>query len=308
MSMAENRRGLGRGLSALLGDVEDEVPVEAGEGGEAAAPAARPPATGYRDAPIELLHPNPSQPRHVFREEEMAELADSIRERGVLQPILVRTRHDGQYEIVAGERRWRASQRAGLHTVPVIVRELDDLQVMEIAIVENVQRLDLSAIEEARGYAVLMDRFGRTQEVVAQVVGKSRSHVANMLRLLNLPGSVQNMVVEGKLTAGHARALITADNPEALAEQVIARNLSVRDTEALVRKGSAPEAGRTSGGGRPGGGGAKDTDTLALENDLAEVLGLSVEIADRGGAGELKIKYATLEQLDDLCRRLSRTG
>jgi ParB family chromosome partitioning protein len=192
--------------------------------------------------------------------------------------------------------------------VPAVVRELDDLQVMEIAIVENVQRADLSAIEEARGYEVLIARFGRTQELVAQVVGKSRSHVANMLRLLTLPGSVQNLVVENKLSAGHARALITADNPEALAEQVMAKGLSVRETEALVRKGAAPAA--RGGGGRSGGGSGaeKDTDTLALESDLAEVLGLSVQIADRGGAGELKISYQTLEQLDDLCRRLSRTG
>ena len=176
---------------------------------------------------------------------------------------------------------------------------------MEIAIVENVQRADLSAIEEARGYEVLIARFGRTQEVVAQVVGKSRSHVANMLRLLTLPSTVQNLVVEGKLSAGHARALITAPDPEALASQILAKGLSVRDTEALVRKGAAPatRSASTAPGGAP-----KDADTLALENDLAGVLGLSVQIADRGGAGELKISYRTLEQLDDLCRRLSRTG
>lgn len=303
--MAENRRGLGRGLSALLGDVEDEVPVD-GPGTEPGASAEPPAPNGLREAPIEFLHRNESQPRFIFRDEEMAELADSIRERGVLQPILVRVRHDGQYEIVAGERRWRASQMAGLHTVPIIVRELSDLEVMEIAIVENVQRADLSAIEEARAYEVLMARFGRTQEAVAQVVGKSRSHVANMLRLLTLPSPVQNLVVEGKLTAGHARALITSDNAEALAEQVIARNLSVRETEALARKGAEPAARAPRAAG--GGGGFKDTDTMALENDLAEVLGLNVQIADRGGAGELKITYKTLEQLDDLCRRLSRAG
>mgnify|MGYP002525130211 FL=1 len=197
---------------------------------------------------------------------------------------------------------------AGLHNVPVVVRELDDLQVMEIAIVENVQRADLNPIDEARGYEVLIARFGRSQEMVAQVVGKSRSHVANMLRLLTLPGAVLNLVVEGKLSAGHARALITSDNAEALAQQIMAKGLSVRDTEALVRKGAEPAA--RGGGARSGGGSGadKDTDTLALENDLAEVLGLSVQIADRGGAGELKISYKTLEQLDDLCRRLSRTG
>jgi ParB family chromosome partitioning protein len=307
--MAENRRGLGRGLSALLGEAEDENAADAAaaEAAEAGAPVRA--LSPMRDVPIDLIDPNASQPRSVFRDEDMEELTNSIRERGVLQPILVRPLPKGRFEIVAGERRWRASQRVGLHTVPAVVRELDDLQVMEIAIVENVQRADLSAIEEARGYEVLIARFGRTQELVAQVVGKSRSHVANMLRLLTLPGSVQNLVVENKLSAGHARALITAENPEALAEQVMAKGLSVRETEALVRKGAAPAA--RGGASRSGGGGSgadKDTDTLALENDLAEVLGLSVQIADRGGAGELKISYKTLEQLDDLCRRLSRTG
>jgi len=306
--MAENRRGLGRGLSALLGEAEDENAADAAaaEAVEAGAPVRA--LSPMRDVPIDLIDPNASQPRSVFRDEDMEELTNSIRERGVLQPILVRPLPNGRFEIVAGERRWRASQRVGLHTVPAVVRELDDLQVMEIAIVENVQRADLSAIEEARGYEVLIARFGRTQELVAQVVGKSRSHVANMLRLLTLPGTVQNLVVENKLSAGHARALITAENPEALAEQVMAKGLSVRETEALVRKGAAPAA--RGGASRSGGGSSadKDTDTLALENDLAEVLGLSVQIADRGGAGELKISYKTLEQLDDLCRRLSRTG
>lgn len=308
--MAENRRGLGRGLSALLGEAEDENAADAAaaaaaEAREAGGPAR--PLSPMREVPIDLIDPNASQPRAVFHDEDMEELTNSIRERGVLQPILVRPLPNGRFEIVAGERRWRASQKVGLHTMPAVVRELDDLQVMEIAIVENVQRADLSAIEEARGYEVLIARFGRTQELVAQVVGKSRSHVANMLRLLTLPGTVQNLVVEGKLSAGHARALITASDPEALAAQVMAKGLSVRDTEALVRKGAAPSPRGGSGGG--GGSGVdKDTDTLALENDLAEVLGLSVQIADRGGAGELKISYKTLEQLDDLCRRLSRAG
>ncbi|MDP1616215.1 ParB/RepB/Spo0J family partition protein [Phenylobacterium sp.] len=304
--MAENRRGLGRGLSALLGEAEDENADGAAAAATAPEDGTAPALSPMRDLPIDLLDPNASQPRSIFRDEDMEELTNSIRERGVLQPILVRPMPNGRFEIVAGERRWRASQRVGLHTVPAVVRELDDLKVMEIAIVENVQRADLTAIEEARGYEVLIARFGRTQEMVAEVVGKSRSHVANMLRLLTLPGSVQNLVVEGKLSAGHARALITSDNAEALAHQVIARGLSVRDTEALARKGAEPAA--RGGGGARSGGGDKDTDTLALENDLAEVLGLSVQIADRGGAGELKISYKTLEQLDDLCRRLSRTG
>lgn len=304
--MAENRRGLGRGLSALLGEAEDENAADAAAAAEAAeATGAARAASPLRDLPIDLIDPNASQPRSVFHDQDMEELTNSIRERGVLQPILVRPLPNGRFEIVAGERRWRASQRVGLHAVPAVVRELDDLQVMEIAIVENVQRADLSAIEEARGYEVLIARFGRTQELVAQVVGKSRSHVANMLRLLTLPSTVQNLVVEGKLSAGHARALITAPDPEGLASQILAKGLSVRDTEALVRKGAAP-ATRTATA--PSGGEAKDADTLALENDLAEVLGLSVQIADRGGTGELKISYKTLEQLDDLCRRLSRTG
>ncbi len=296
--MAENRRGLGRGLSALLGEAEDENAAAAAEASGAAGPASP-----LRDLPIDLIDPNAAQPRSVFHDEDMEELTNSIRERGVLQPILVRPLPNGRFEIVAGERRWRASQKAGLHSVPAVVRELDDLQVMEIAIVENVQRTDLSAIEEARGYEVLIARFGRTQELVAQVVGKSRSHVANLLRLLTLPGAVQNLVVEGKLSAGHARALITAAEPEALAAQILAKGLSVRETEALVRRAAAPAVRTASSGGA-----AKDADTLALENDLAEVLGLSVQIADRGGAGELKISYRTLEQLDDLCRRLSRMG
>lgn len=304
--MAENRRGLGRGLSALLGEAEDENAADAAAAAEAAeATGAARTASPLRDLPIDLIDPNASQPRSVFHDQDMEELTNSIRERGVLQPILVRPLPNGRFEIVAGERRWRASQRVGLHAVPAVVRELDDLQVMEIAIVENVQRADLSAIEEARGYEVLIARFGRTQEVVAQVVGKSRSHVANMLRLLTLPSTVQNLVVEGKLSAGHARALITAPDPEGLASQILAKGLSVRDTEALVRKGAAPAARTASAAS---GGDGKDADTLALENDLAEVLGLSVQIADRGGAGELKISYKTLEQLDDLCRRLSRTG
>lgn len=306
--MAENRRGLGRGLSALLGEAEDENADGAATAATASESGGAAPAAAPRELPIDLIDSNPTQPRTVFHDADMEELTNSIRERGVLQPILVRPKPNGRFEIVAGERRWRAAQKVGLHNVPVVVRELDDLQVMEIAIVENVQRADLNPIDEARGYEVLIARFGRSQEMVAQVVGKSRSHVANMLRLLTLPGSVLNLVVEGKLSAGHARALITSDNAEALAQQVMAKGLSVRDTEALARKGAEPAA---RGGPRGGGGGAsagKDTDTLALENDLAEVLGLSVQIADRGGAGELKISYKTLEQLDDLCRRLSRTG
>lgn len=296
LSMAEGRRGLGRGLSALLGESDAESP--AGVAGDAA---------GAREIPIELIHRNPDQPRRRFAEAEIAELADSIREKGVLQPVLLRPAPGmtGEYQLVAGERRWRAAQQAGLRAMPALIRELDDKQVLEIAIVENVQREDLGPIEEALSYRALIDRFGRTQEEVAQVVSKSRPHVANALRLLNLPDEVQAMLTDGLLTAGHARALIGAINPVGLAQEVIARGLNVRDTEALAKRG-APE--KTSVSIAAKGPAAKDHDTAALESDLSEVLGLDVEIRDRGGVGELRIKYATLEQLDDLCRRLTRGG
>jgi ParB family chromosome partitioning protein len=264
---------------------------------------------GSQDIPIELLRRNPNQPRKVFAEEDIEELAASIREKGVIQPLLVRPIAGamGEYEIVAGERRWRAAQRAGLREVPAVVRSLADGEVLEIAIIENVQRVDLNPIEEALGYKTLMDQFGRTQDAVAEVVGKSRPHVANALRLLNLPEVVQGYVLQGQLTAGHARAIAASGNPTGLARQVIDGNLSVRETEALARK-SAFEEGRkprsASGGGAKTGG--KDADTLALESDLAETLGLAVEIDDRGGKGEVRVKYETLEQLDELVRRLGR--
>jgi len=292
--MMAEKRGLGRGLSALLGDVEEtNVATGAGE------------AANVREIPIELIHRNEDQPRLVFPAEELEELAASIRVKGVLQPILVRplAKTPGSFEIVAGERRWRASQLAGLHVMPALIRELDDLQVLEIAVIENVQRANLNAIEEATAYQQLVDRFGRTQDQVAEGVGKSRSHVANTLRLMNLPAAVRNLVRDGKLSAGHARAILTADDPEALAEIIIARGLSVRETEELARKGSAGPKAKA-----PRKAGAKDTDTLALESDLSDVLGLDVEVVDRGGVGELRIKYETLEQLDDLCRRLTTRG
>jgi len=299
--VAESRRGLGRGLSALLGEAEEPA-VET-----AAAPAvgAASAVGGVREVPIELIHRNPDQPRRTFGEAELAELAESIREKGVIQPVLLRPspKTPGEFEIVAGERRWRAAQKAGLTGLPAVVRELDDLQVLEIAIVENIQRADLNAIEEALGYRALMERFGRTQDVVATAVGKSRSHVANTLRLLALPDAVQGHVMQGRLSAGHARAIATADDPAALAERIIAGGLSVREAEALARKGGEP----TKASGPRKSGAAKDADTAALENDLSEVLGLDVSILDRGGAGELRISYASLEQLDDLCRRLTRT-
>ena len=292
--MAENRRGLGRGLSALL----DEA-AEAAVSGEA------PVTTGTSETPIELIHRNPDQPRRDFSEADIDDLAASIREKGVLQPILVRPipGATGEFQIVAGERRWRAAQTAGLTTVPVVLRDLDDLETLEIAIIENVQRADLNAVEEAMGYRALMDRFGRTQDAVAQTVGKSRSHVANTLRLLGLPADVQGHVLHGRLSAGHARALATASEPSVLARRVIAGGLNVRDTEALARKAAGGEGRARAAAPKRG----KDVDTLALETDLAEMLGLEVQILDKGGVGELRVRYATLEQLDEVCRRLSRS-
>lgn len=292
--MAE-KRGLGRGLSALLGDVDETASITVGTPEAAAA--------GVREIPIELIKRNDTQPRWVFDDAELAELSASIRDKGVLQPILVRPLADGEFEIVAGERRWRASQKAGLRAMPALVRELDDVQVLEIAVVENVQRANLNAIEEAAAYQQLIDKYGRTQEEVAEAVGKSRSHVANTLRLMNLPEVVREYVLSGQLTAGHARAILTADDPVALAEEIIAKGLSVRDAERLAR-GGAPAKAKA-----PAARAVKDTDTQALESDLSDVLGLDVEVIDKGGVGELRIKYATLEQLDELCRRLtSRVG
>jgi ParB family chromosome partitioning protein len=293
MSVMAEKRGLGRGLSALLGEVE-ETPVTGGA------------AAGLRDIPIELIHRNENQPRWVFTEDEIGELSASIREKGVLQPILVRPSGiAGHFEIVAGERRWRASQKAGLHSLPALVRELDDAQMLEIAVIENVQRAALNPIEEANAYNQLILVHGRTQNDVADAVGKSRAHVANAVRLLNLPPEVRTHVLEGRISAGHARALLAAPDPMALAEIVIARGLSVRDTEALARK--AQSGGVATAPGRPAASKpAKDADTQALEGDLSDVLGLDVEVLDRGGAGELRIRYQTLEQLDEVCRKLTR--
>jgi ParB family transcriptional regulator, chromosome partitioning protein len=292
--MAESRRGLGRGLSALL----DEA--ETGAEGAGAIPAGE----GARELPIELIHRNPEQPRTQFAEAELEELAASIREKGVLQPILVRPWRmtPGEYQIVAGERRWRAAQLAGLKAVPALVRELGDNQAFEIAIVENVQRTDLNPLEEAKAYGALMGRMQYTQDETAKVVGKSRSHVANTLRLAVLPPGVQAHLMAGRLSAGHARAIGAAANPEALADLIVAKGLSVREAETLA-KGAADRPKKASGPRRA----PKDADTHALEADLEDVLGMAVEILDRGGAGELKIRYATLEQLDELCRRLTRT-
>ena len=295
--MSERQRGLGRGLSALLGEQAGEaVPVDG-----SAAPA------GVRLVPIEALKPNPDQPRKIFDQAELTELAESIRDKGVLQPILVRSQpgEEGVWQIIAGERRWRAAQLARLTEAPIIVREMDDVEVFEVAVIENVQRSDLNPLEEADAYRLLMERFGRTQDAVAGVVGKSRSHVANTLRLLQLPEEVLWYVRHGKMSAGHARALITAPNPGELAEQIVREGLNVRQAEALARRaaeGPRPGKAKTRSGADSEGG----ADIAALEQDLTDALGLQVQLADRGGKGQLTLRYGTLEQLDDLCRRLMR--
>lgn len=287
--MAEDTRSraLGRGLSALIGD---EAPASRGESAKSA-----------RTLPIAFLRPNRFQPRRNFSPDDLNDLANSIREKGVLQPILVRpvAGEANAFEIVAGERRWRAAQLAKLHDVPVVVREMSDGESLEIAIIENVQRADLNAIEEASAYHELMDRFGYTQERLANEIGKSRPHIANTLRLLRLPEAVKAMIRDGRLTAGHARTLIGLADPEARAKELVEGALSVRQAEARAKT--------KSGSGSPRAG--KDADTRALESSLSNSLGLHVEIAHKGAkGGELKIAYKTLEQLDDLIRRLSRAA
>ena len=291
MSERKDRRGLGRGLSALMADVRPETAAETGSDG---------PSPDLM-VPVERLLPNPEQPRRSFTEEALAELAESVRARGILQPLIVRPApgRPEHYQIVAGERRWRAAQIAQVHEVPVLLRDYDDIEVLEVAIIENIQRADLNAVEEARGYRQLMDRFGHTQERLAEALGKSRSHIANLLRLLNLPEDVQDMLRDGSLTAGHARALVTASDPVALARQILTRGLSVRQTEALARKKTGPRR-------RDGGKSEKDADTRVLEQDLSATLGMSVVIDHRaGGEGRLTIRYNSIEQLDRLCQVLS---
>ncbi|MFW6027329.1 MAG: ParB/RepB/Spo0J family partition protein [bacterium] len=300
MTEEKRAKGLGRGLSALLGEQDRE-----------ARPAERP--QGAQDVPVEYLEPNPFQPRRSFREEELDTLAASVREKGVLQPIIVRPvpGKTNAFQIIAGERRWRAAQKARRHTVPVIVRELTDTEALEIALIENVQRTDLNPIEEAAGYQALIKQFGHTQEQLAKVIGKSRSHLANMLRLLSLPDSVQDMVKEGQLSAGHARAVLTAADPEALAKQVVSRGLSVREAENLAREGRDRDVAKAvrdlvdKQGGPVVDRMAKDANTRALEGELSDALGLKVAIEDKGEkGGEVRIRYATLEQLDEIARRL----
>ncbi len=292
------RKGLGRGLSALLADIG---PSSDAQGAPAAEAAPR--AAGTRPVPIERIHANPHQPRRTFVEADLEELAASIRDRGVIQPLLLRPHPEraDEYQIVAGERRWRAAQRANLHELPAVIRELDDGEVLELAIIENIQRADLNAVEEALGYRQLMDRFGHTQERLGEALGKSRSHIANVLRLLSLPEPVLDMLRAGKLSPGHARALITAPDPVALARQVVERDLSVRQTEQLARAVARPATAPVQRA-------AKDADTRALESDLSANLRLKVTIDHKPGgqAGELRVAYASLEELDGLCQLLSR--
>lgn len=296
MSKKPEQRGLGRGLSALMAD------VSLGDAPNQAAQSKRPDLF----LPIEDVVPNPNQPRRSFESGALNDLADSIRKKGVIQPLIVR-RIDGaaKYEIVAGERRWRAAQIAQLHEIPVIVREFSDSEVLEIAIIENIQRAELNAIEEALAYRQLMDRFGHTQEKLAEALSRSRSHIANLLRLLHLPDEVQNMVVGGKLSAGHARALVTAANPKELALKVVSKGLSVRATEDLVRKAGASEIPLAKRRPKV----ERDADTRALEADLSAGLGMAVRIDhDHSGNGRLTISYSNLDELDLLCSALSAAG
>ncbi|MEL6647505.1 MAG: ParB/RepB/Spo0J family partition protein [Pseudomonadota bacterium] len=291
------KRGLGRGLSALMADVQDDK-----------TEADKSPQQPDRMIPIEKIAPNPDQPRRHFDEDALADLAASIAEKGIIQPLILRENPQGDatYEIVAGERRWRASQRAKLHEVPAIIREFSDTEVLEVAIIENIQRADLNPLEEAQAFSQLMEKFGHTQDVLSKSLGKSRSHIANSVRLLTLPDQVQEFVKDGKLSAGHARALITSDDPVALAKVAIKKGLSVRDVEKMAKSFSAETVSKPSKS--PGPSSAdKDADTKALEQDLSANLGMKVTVDHSLGQenGKLVVSYKTLEDLDTLCRLLS---
>ena len=284
----ERAKGLGKGLSALLGE----------------APTSAPPAEalsrgGPREIEIGRIRPNPHQPRTHFDETAIDELADSIAERGVLQPILLRASGDG-FEIVAGERRWRAAQRAGLHAIPAIVREIDDSATAELALIENIQREDLNAIEEAEGYRQLVNRYGHTQEAVAKIVHKSRSHVANLLRLLDLPESVRQSLMRGDINMGHARAIAAAPDPEALTREVVAKGLSVRQAEARAKRAKRGPSELVLDKSR-----AVDPDLAALERQLGDMLGVRVQVAHKGQGGQVSLHYSSLDQLDMICQRLT---
>jgi ParB family chromosome partitioning protein len=304
MTKRRERSGLGRGLSALMADIGPPTVVDApvatvlnSDPAEVRAP---------RRVPVDQIAPNPDQPRRSFSESALAELAASIREKGIIQPLIVRPdpENDARYQIVAGERRWRAAQLAQLHDLPVIVRDFDDTEVLEVAIIENIQRADLNALEEAQGYKQLIERFGHTQEQLAQAMGKSRSHIANLMRLLTLPPDIQDMLRDGQLSAGHARALLTADDPIGLARKTVANGWSVRDVEKHAKSIASP---RSHGKPRQAGG-AKDADTIALEGDLSASLGMTVTIDHdtSTGDGRVTIRYRDLQALDDLIRVLNR--
>ena len=293
MAEEASKRRLGRGLAALMGDtVPENVAVDQ--------------ARSARRLPVEQISPNPRNPRDSFAEDELEDLTRSVREKGVVQPLLVRTLEEGRYELIAGERRWRAAQRAGLDMVPVVVRDVDEKESLELAIIENVQRADLNSLEEAQGYQQLIDSFSYSQQALASVIGKSRSHIANTLRLLRLPDDVQALLASGELSAGHARQLIGRDDAADLARMIIDDGLSVRDIEKLVQGNTEPgvvQAKKTSDSGSVPG--LADADTRAIEAKLTEHLGLGVQLkAKPNGSGALTIKYKTLEQLDDLLRRI----
>ena len=294
-------KGLGRGLSALLSNVELKTTVS--------PDIQSSPASAEKNIPIEKIHANPDQPRRNFTPSDLENLANSIRTKGVIQPLIVR-RHpekENEFEIVAGERRWRASQMAQLHEIPAIIREFSDIEVLEVAILENIQREDLNPVEEAAGYRQLMERFGRTQEQMAESLSKSRSHIANLLRLLTLPMDVQTYLKEGKLTTGHARALITTENASELAKIIISKGLSVRDTEKLVKESPKKSGTKASTSVFKKTFGDKDADTKALEGDLSAAVGMKVQVnhnADKEN-GEVIISYTSLDQLDDICRMLN---
>ncbi len=293
--MKDNKknRGLGRGLSALMADVTEGQKSDISDTSK----------QGDRLVPTENIFPNPNQPRRDFTTEQLEDLASSIREKGIIQPLIVRKIDHNKYEIVAGERRWRASQMAQLHELPIIIRDYDDTEVLEVAIIENIQRADLNPVEEAMGYRQLMDRFGHTQERLSEVLGKSRSHIANLMRLLQLPGDVQEMLKKGTLTTGHARALITSKDASQLAQKIAKGGLSVRQTEGLVRKSNNLNRHSQKQEKRL----QKDADTLALEGDLSANLGMRVSVDHKVGSenGVLTIKYSNLDELDKLCGLLT---
>jgi len=291
--MNEKPSRLGRGLAALIGDM---APIEAARLAETGGGAKR--------LPVEFIIANRANPRRDFDADQLDELTNSIREKGVMQPLLVRPTEDPNiFEIIAGERRWRASQRAGLHDVPVIIRQVDDREALELAIIENVQRVDLNPLEEAMGYGQLIEQFDYTQNDLANVIGKSRSHVANTLRLLKLPQDVRDMLARGELTAGHARTLITVDDPSAVARQIASGGLSVREAEALSQQRGAVGRKKPANENQP-----RDADTVALEKRLSDALGLSVAINHHENGGKVEIRYKTLEQLDSVCAKLAGYG